>query len=142
MPVGRSVCLPSVLYCDAMASRKQFRAVPIQMGKRYRRQAAVKRHWSIAKLFGAAILGGGVVGIASAAATSESAATTFAQLKPLAVSMGLMRARVPQPGDHWYRCDDARAAGSAPISRGEPGYREGLDGDNDGVACEPYRGMP
>ncbi|MDX8357869.1 excalibur calcium-binding domain-containing protein [Sphingopyxis terrae] len=27
----------------------------------------------------------------------------------------------------------------APIYRGEPGYREGLDADADGVACEPYR---
>ncbi|TNE38964.1 MAG: excalibur calcium-binding domain-containing protein [Sphingomonadales bacterium] len=25
--------------------------------------------------------------------------------------------------------------------RGEPGYREGMDGDGDGIACEPYRGM-
>lgn len=29
--------------------------------------------------------------------------------------------------------------GMAPIYRGEPGYREGLDADADGVACEPYR---
>jgi hypothetical protein len=36
-------------------------------------------------------------------------------------------------------CNDARAAGVAPIYRGSPGYREGLDGDSDGVACEPYR---
>ncbi|WP_252171709.1 excalibur calcium-binding domain-containing protein [Sphingopyxis sp. USTB-05] len=27
----------------------------------------------------------------------------------------------------------------APIYRGELGYREGLDADADGVACEPYR---
>lgn len=39
----------------------------------------------------------------------------------------------------YYRnCDAARAAGVAPIYRGEPGYREGMDGDNDGIACEPY----
>lgn len=39
----------------------------------------------------------------------------------------------------YYRyCDDARAAGAAPISRGEPGYRDELDRDGDGVACEPY----
>ncbi|WP_294048940.1 excalibur calcium-binding domain-containing protein [Sphingopyxis sp.] len=44
-------------------------------------------------------------------------------------------------GDHWRRCDDARAAGTAPIYRGEPGYRDGLDADNDGIACEPYRGQ-
>src|SRR5689334_15039815 len=23
---------------------------------------------------------------------------------------------------------------------GEPGYREGMDGDDDGIACEPYPG--
>lgn len=39
----------------------------------------------------------------------------------------------------YYRyCDDARAAGAAPINRGEPGYRDELDRDGDGVACEPY----
>ena len=39
----------------------------------------------------------------------------------------------------YYRnCAAARAAGAAPIYRGSPGYREGMDGDGDGVACEPY----
>ena len=37
-------------------------------------------------------------------------------------------------------CGEARAAGEAPIYRGEPGYRDGLDRDDDGVACEPYFG--
>lgn len=37
-------------------------------------------------------------------------------------------------------CDEARSAGVAPIYRGQPGYREGMDGDLDGIACEPYRG--
>jgi hypothetical protein len=41
---------------------------------------------------------------------------------------------------YYSNCAEARAAGAAPISRGEPGYREGLDGDSDGVACERYRG--
>ena len=41
----------------------------------------------------------------------------------------------------YYRnCAEARAAGVAPIRRGQPGYRPGLDADNDGVACEPWRG--
>src|SRR5207302_1787123 len=30
----------------------------------------------------------------------------------------------------------ANAAGAAPLLRGEPGYRAGLDRDGDGVACE------
>lgn len=42
-------------------------------------------------------------------------------------------------GAYYARCDDARAAGVAPIYRGQPGYREGLDRDSDGIACEPYR---
>ena len=40
----------------------------------------------------------------------------------------------------YRRCDDVRAAGKAPIYRGEPGYRPPLDRDNDGIACEPFRG--
>jgi hypothetical protein len=36
-------------------------------------------------------------------------------------------------------CDAARGAGAAPIHRGQPGYREEMDGDSDGIACEPYR---
>ncbi|MDP3748223.1 MAG: excalibur calcium-binding domain-containing protein [Phenylobacterium sp.] len=37
-------------------------------------------------------------------------------------------------------CAAARAAGAAPMSRGDPGYNPNLDGDGDGLACEPYRG--
>lgn len=40
---------------------------------------------------------------------------------------------------YYSRCAEARAAGAAPIYRGEPGYRSKLDRENDGVACEPYR---
>lgn len=39
---------------------------------------------------------------------------------------------------YYPNCDAARAAGVAPIYRGQPGYREGMDGDSDGIACEPY----
>ena len=37
-------------------------------------------------------------------------------------------------------CTEVRAAGAAPIYRGQPGYAAHLDRDDDGVACEPYRG--
>jgi hypothetical protein len=37
----------------------------------------------------------------------------------------------------YYRnCTEARAAGAAPIYEDQPGYRSGLDRDDDGVACE------
>lgn len=36
-----------------------------------------------------------------------------------------------------YRnCTAARAAGAAPVRRGEPGYGSHLDRDNDGIGCE------
>lgn len=37
---------------------------------------------------------------------------------------------------YYANCAAARAAGVAPLRRGEPGYRAGLDRDQDGVACE------
>lgn len=36
----------------------------------------------------------------------------------------------------YKNCAEARAAGAAPIRRGQPGYASHLDRDNDGVACE------
>ena len=43
----------------------------------------------------------------------------------------------PQQNDVYFRnCSEARAAGAAPIRRGQPGYRPPLDRDNDGIACE------
>jgi len=46
------------------------------------------------------------------------------------------------PGIAYYpNCDAARAAGVAPLHICEPGYRDPLDADGDGVACEPYKGF-
>ena len=39
-------------------------------------------------------------------------------------------------GVYYKNCSAARAAGAAPILRGQPGYRGPLDRDGDGVACE------
>lgn len=36
----------------------------------------------------------------------------------------------------WKNCSEARAAGAAPVLRGEPGYGLHLDRDGDGVGCE------
>jgi len=37
---------------------------------------------------------------------------------------------------HYANCSAARAAGAAPVNRGDPGYAAHLDRDNDGVGCE------
>ncbi|WP_369059250.1 excalibur calcium-binding domain-containing protein [Caulobacter sp. 73W] len=42
-------------------------------------------------------------------------------------------------GRSFRNCSDARAAGAAPVRRGDPGYGPHLDRDGDGVGCEPYR---
>lgn len=37
---------------------------------------------------------------------------------------------------YWRSCAEAERAGAGPFLAGQPGYRPGLDGDADGVACE------
>jgi hypothetical protein len=56
---------------------------------------------------------------------------------------GGQRAPAPKPtpffggGQGAYaNCAAARAAGAAPVYRGDPGYGSHLDRDNDGVGCE------
>lgn len=40
------------------------------------------------------------------------------------------------PGTGYENCDAARAAGAAPVRRGDAGYGPHLDGDGDGISCE------
>jgi hypothetical protein len=60
-------------------------------------------------------------------------------MRAMAVATGISRAREPRAGDQWGGCNDARAAGTAPIYSSEPGYRIDMDGDGDGIACENPR---
>ena len=43
-----------------------------------------------------------------------------------------------QSGVAYSGCNQVRAAGKAPLYAGQPGYREDMDGDGDGIACEPH----
>ena len=84
---------------------------------------------SFADLLVSAVTEPGTLSAASASSTGEAA-----------------RARPMQPAEDgelapdrvFANCARARAAGAAPLYRGEPGYGPHLDGDGDGVACEPY----
>ena len=42
------------------------------------------------------------------------------------------------PGLSSANCREAWSAGAAPIQSWEPAYRPEMDGDGDGVACEPF----
>ncbi|UGT67652.1 excalibur calcium-binding domain-containing protein [Nocardia gipuzkoensis] len=44
--------------------------------------------------------------------------------------------RPAAPSVHYPNCAAAKAAGAAPLRRGEPSYRSELDRDKDGIACE------
>jgi hypothetical protein len=76
-------------------------------------------------LAGAAILGG-IGGYA------------WSSLPPAAFQSAEERQAVEQ-SVHYSGCNEVRAAGKAPIRAGEPGYSSGMDGDRDGIACEPIR---
>ena len=46
------------------------------------------------------------------------------------------RAAAANSGGYFANCSAARAAGAAPVMRGERGYGSHLDRDGDGVGCE------
>lgn len=46
------------------------------------------------------------------------------------------RPRRSRGSTYYANCSAARAAGAAPVMRGEPGYARRLDRDGDGVGCE------
>ncbi|WP_168047802.1 excalibur calcium-binding domain-containing protein [Brevundimonas alba] len=75
-------------------------------------------------------------------------ATTYAlSPRPVEVSaeVSQMETAAPKSGkrftdQHYAGCNAARANDHENIAAWEPSYRLKMDGDGDGVACEPYRG--
>lgn len=127
-----------------MTLRREFRAVPIREGLRYRakrkqRESAgrSRSRWKTFALFTAAAGIGMVVGLLTIP-NQDGVSVGGAFFRETAQQQGLLDGK-GMPTWTWYRnCRQARAAGVAPLLRGDPGYRSGLDADNDGVACEPY----
>lgn len=73
-------------------------------------------------------------------ASFSSPAKPMAQRTRIARSAAPIEAKMALEGVFYRNCTEARAAGAAPLRRGQSGYRPQMDGDGDGVACEPYRG--
>lgn len=72
---------------------------------------------------------------AQKAAAEQAAAQQAAKQVPAAPAAPAPVA--PAPAAAYYpNCAAAKAAGAAPLRIGQAGYRAGLDGDSDGVACE------
>lgn len=65
--------------------------------------------------------------------------TQRAPAKPVNAPRHNLTAHVrPAPAQNraFRNCSEARAAGAAPVRRGDPGYGSHLDRDGDGVGCE------
>ena len=123
-----------------MSFKKPFRAAPVRLGIYHRALERRRQIMSVVKIFAVAIFGGATLGGGMALYQRGGFSPVTAYAHQFAVSRGFARQHEPQPGDYWPGCDAARAAGVAPLYLGEPGYRPQMDGDNDGIACEPYRG--
>ena len=74
---------------------------------------------------------------AEAERARQAAAAEQARQAAAAQQAQQQQAFVTQPQQGGYRnCSEARAAGAAPLYRGQAGYSSRLDRDGDGVACE------
>lgn len=73
------------------------------------------------------------------AAPSPTVPSTLAVTRPTTTPSAPRKHAItatPKPPAVYYKnCGVALAEGAAPIQKGEPGYRTGLDPDGDGVAC-------
>lgn len=74
---------------------------------------------------------------AAEAERARQAAAAEQERQATAQQAQQQQAFVTQPQQGSYRnCSEARAAGAAPLYRGQPGYSARLDRDGDGIACE------
>jgi len=126
-------------YAEIMSFEKPIRAALSRREDSHRHKQQNVGQKATPKILSLAAAVGAIAGTGSIALSNDGRAKIGAVVRPVAVQAGAIRARDPQPGDFWRGCDEARAAGTAPIYSGEPGYSERMDGDSDGIACEPYR---
>jgi cell wall-associated NlpC family hydrolase len=74
---------------------------------------------------------------------AEAAQRRAAAAAAAAAAANRARNNVPPTSQVYYAtCADAVAAGVAPISKGSPGYRIGLDTNRNGIACEFLNSSP
>jgi hypothetical protein len=62
-----------------------------------------------------------------------------AAVRTLRPSAGRAPRVAATPTGAYRNCREAWAADAAPLYAGQPGYGAHMDGDHDGIACEPFR---
>lgn len=124
--------------------------LPVVVAARRRRRSRTPL-WVGVGVVGLLVVIGGVLGMsrestppAQAVAAAAPAATVpptrvIAADQPAVAPSATRKPAItttPKPPAVYYKnCGVALAEGAAPIAKGEPGYRTGLDPDGDGVAC-------
>ena len=73
---------------------------------------------------------------ATAAPTTKATAPPTTRTTPQPTITQPLATAAPTPSAYYANCAAARAAGAAPVHRGDPGYGSHLDRDGDGVGCE------
>lgn len=149
-----------------MSFKKPFRAAPVRHGAHHAAKRRKRRQEAIAAKLAAGTMLVAAVGAGSffmrgrdAPATAEQSQSVEAipYTPPHMMSAAELDAQQPSSGavvpqhaapaktsgSSWAypNCRAARAAGAAPLYAGQPGYGPHMDGDGDGIACEPYRGQ-
>jgi len=121
-----------------MSFKKPFRSDPVKLGQHYRAQDRANTSFQTIKFIPFAVFAGLCVFVGGLAITNPDKVTQLLPEGSLVVSAE-DQARI-ENSVFYSGCDEARTAGAAPIHQGMPGYREGMDGDGDGIACEPHHG--
>jgi hypothetical protein len=145
-PVRRRAALATdplnLLAVDASANRQKGdgdAATWLPPNKAYR-CAYVARQVAVKAKFGLSVTAPEKDAIGRVLATCPDEPVPANSGAPLEVSHNIEPSPVtPASGGtvaRYENCDAVRAAGAAPIHRGDPGYSDSLDGDGDGSACE------
>ena len=119
--------------------------LPVVVAARPRKRSRTPL-WVGVVIVGLLVVIGGALGLARgvtppAAAVAvptpvAAAPSTVVERPPVSPSREAPATTTPKPSAVYYKnCGVALSEGAAPILRGEPGYRSGLDPDGDGVAC-------
>jgi hypothetical protein len=78
-----------------------------------------------------------LIGAGALGAVLGAGSIAMPQIAERALQSSEERAQI-EASVYYPGCNPVRAAGKAPLYAGQPGYREGMDGDHDGIACEDY----
>jgi len=151
-----------------MSFKKPFRAAPVRHGAHYAAQKRKRRQEALAAKLAAGTMLVAAVGAGSffmrdrdapipAPVEQSQSVGVIPYTPPHMMSAEELDAQQPSSGtvvpqqagpaktsgSSWSypNCRAARAAGAAPLYAGQPGYGPHMDGDGDGIACEPYRGQ-